>query len=141
MEHFVGIDVAKDRLDVHIPPGAKPLPSRAKGKGLAMLVERLQALAPVLVTLEATGGYETVVASYRRRAAAAGDGQPTPDPRLLPALPPSWPRLIGSRPPRSPILPRHCGQRVGQSPPMLASVPSVGKATLRTLVAEPQDRG
>jgi transposase len=33
------------------------------GKGLAVLVKRLQALAPALVAMEATGGYETVVAS------------------------------------------------------------------------------
>lgn len=33
------------------------------GEALAALVERLQALAPALVVMEATGGYETVVAS------------------------------------------------------------------------------
>jgi transposase len=63
MEHFVGIDVAKDRLDVHIRPGGQAFAVARDGKGLAMLVERLQTLAPALVALEATGGYETVVAS------------------------------------------------------------------------------
>ena len=63
MEHFVGIDVAKDRLDVHLRPSAEAFAVARDGKGLAMLVERLQALAPALVAMEATGGYETVVAS------------------------------------------------------------------------------
>jgi transposase len=63
MEHFVGIDVAKDRLDVHIRPGGRAFAVARDGKGLAMLVGRLQTLPPTLVVLEATGGYETVVAS------------------------------------------------------------------------------
>jgi transposase len=63
MEHFVGIDVAKDRLDVHIRPGGEAFAGGRDGKGLAVLVKRLQALAPALVAMEATGGYETVVAS------------------------------------------------------------------------------
>jgi transposase len=63
MEHFVGIDVAKDRLDVHIRPGGEVFAVTRDGNGLAMLVARRQTLAPALVALEATGGYETVVAS------------------------------------------------------------------------------
>ena len=63
MEHFIGIDVAKDRLDVHTRPGGEVFAVARDSNGLAMLVERLQRLAPALVALEATGGYETVVAS------------------------------------------------------------------------------
>jgi transposase len=63
MEHFVGIDVAKDRLDVHLRPSGEAFAVACDGKGLAMLVKRLQGLAPALVAMEATGGYETVVAS------------------------------------------------------------------------------
>jgi transposase len=63
MEQFVGIDVAKDRLDVHVRPGGEAFAVARDGNGLAMLVQRLQALAPALVAMEATGGYETVVAS------------------------------------------------------------------------------
>ena len=37
MEHFVGIDVAKDRLDVHIRPGDEAFAVARNGKGLAML--------------------------------------------------------------------------------------------------------
>jgi transposase len=63
MEHFVGIDVSKDRLDVHLRPCGESFAVARDGEALAGLVERLRALAPALVVLEATGGYETVVAS------------------------------------------------------------------------------
>ena len=63
MEHFVGIDVAKDRLDVHVRPSGESFAVARDGEGLAQLVERLQTLAPRLVVMEATGGYETIVAS------------------------------------------------------------------------------
>jgi transposase len=63
MEHFVGIDVSKDRLDVHLRPSGESFAVARDGEALAMLVERLRALAPALVVMEATGGYETVVAS------------------------------------------------------------------------------
>lgn len=63
MEHFVGIDVAKDRLDVHLRPSGETFAVARDNRGLAVLVKRLQALAPALVAMEATGGYETVVAS------------------------------------------------------------------------------
>ena len=63
MEHFVGIDVAKDRLDVDLRPGGETFTFARDGEGLAQLVERLRALAPRLVVMEATGGYETIVAS------------------------------------------------------------------------------
>lgn len=59
---FVGIDVSKDSLDVHILPGGESFAVARDGDGLAQLCERLQQLAPGLVVLEATGGFETVVA-------------------------------------------------------------------------------
>jgi transposase len=62
MEHFVGIDVSKDRLDVCLRPSGESFAVARDGKALAMLVERLRAVAPALIVMEATGGYETVVA-------------------------------------------------------------------------------
>ena len=75
MEHspagptFVGIDVAKDRLDVHLRPADEAFALSRDGAGLEALVERLMVLAPTLVVLEATGGFEVVVAGA---LAAAG---------------------------------------------------------------------
>jgi len=63
----VGIDVAKDRLDV-APSGEVFVVERNAG-GLELLVQRLKPLAPSLVVLEATGGFETVAAAA---LAAAG---------------------------------------------------------------------
>src|SRR6185312_11215165 len=68
---FVGIDVSKDRLDVHIQPTGEAFAVARDGKGLAELAERLTAMAPRLVVVEATGGYEITVS-----AAVAGAGLP-----------------------------------------------------------------
>src|SRR5712671_656739 len=40
MEHFVGIDVAKDRLDVPLRPSGETFAAARDGKGLPQLVER-----------------------------------------------------------------------------------------------------
>jgi transposase len=66
---FVGIDVAKDRLDVHLRPSDEAFALSRDDRGLQALVERLGALAPALVVLEATGGFEVAVAGA---LAAAG---------------------------------------------------------------------
>jgi transposase len=60
---FVGIDVSKDRLDVHVLPGGEAFGVARNGQGLEELVERLRALSPTLVAVEATGGFETIVAA------------------------------------------------------------------------------
>lgn len=71
MEVFVGIDVSKDRLDVHLRPSGDAFAVSRDGKGLEELVERLGAVNPALVVVEATGGFEVTVA-----AAIAGGGLP-----------------------------------------------------------------
>jgi transposase len=68
---YVGIDVSKDRLDVHVHPSRDAFAVARDGKGLEDLIERLRSLAPALVAVEATGGFETIVA-----AALAGAGLP-----------------------------------------------------------------
>jgi transposase len=62
-EIFVGIDVSKERLDVHVRPHGRVFATGRDDAGLARLVEELRQLKPTLVVLEATGGYEAVVAS------------------------------------------------------------------------------
>ena len=68
---FVGIDVSKDRLDVHVRPGGEVFVVSRDGRGLEELVGRLQELGPTRVAVEATGGFETIVA-----AAVAGAALP-----------------------------------------------------------------
>jgi transposase len=60
---FVGIDVSKERLAVHIRPSGRAYATRRDGKGLEQLVGELRQLAPALVVLEATGGFEINVAA------------------------------------------------------------------------------
>ena len=60
---YVGIDVAKDRLDVHLRPSGEAFAVARDGKGLEELTARLGGLAVALVVLEATGGFEVTVAA------------------------------------------------------------------------------
>src|SRR4051794_9971794 len=68
---FVGIDVAKHRLDVHLRPSGEGFTIDYSEEEVAALVERLAALAPALIVLEATGGLEV-----RLAAALAAAGLP-----------------------------------------------------------------
>jgi len=60
---IVGIDVSKDRLDVHVLPAGEAFAVERNGEGIAALAERLMALHPYGVGIEATGGFETVAAA------------------------------------------------------------------------------
>lgn len=59
----VGIDVSKDRLDVHVEPSGEAFAVVRDAAGVEALVERLRGLSPKIVAVEATGGFETVVAA------------------------------------------------------------------------------
>lgn len=58
---FIGIDVAKKHLDIHVLPDNTAFTVSRDDSGLDELVNRLRRLAPQLIVLEATGGYEKVV--------------------------------------------------------------------------------
>lgn len=60
---FVGIDVAKDRLDVHVRPSDEAFSVARDSEGLTALMQRLGPLHPYLVVLEATGGFEQTLAA------------------------------------------------------------------------------
>jgi transposase len=68
---FVGIDVAKHRLEIHSRPSGESFTIEHDDENVAALSERLVALAPALVVLEATGGMEV-----RPAAALAAAGLP-----------------------------------------------------------------
>jgi transposase len=68
---FVGIDVAKDFLDVHVRPTEEYWRVPNDAAGHTALRERLAAFPEALVVLEATGGYEVpVVAALASRGLA-----------------------------------------------------------------------
>jgi transposase len=66
---YVGIDVSKHQLDVHCLPRGSTFIRRNNRRGVAALVRRLVKLQPVLIVLEATGGFEVAAATA---IAAAG---------------------------------------------------------------------
>lgn len=62
MAAFIGIDIAKDELQVAVYPGGATWTSVYDEPGLEQLVARLQAEPPELIILEATGGLEVPLA-------------------------------------------------------------------------------
>lgn len=58
---FVGIDVAKDRLDVHVRPLDQGFVVSNDATGHGELIARLRALRSKRIVLEASGGYERAV--------------------------------------------------------------------------------
>lgn len=93
---FVGIDVSKDRLDVHVRPSREAFAVARDGKGLEELIDRLMTLAPQLVAIEATGGFETI-------AAAAIAGAALPLAILNPAQIRHFAQAVGKRAKTDPI--------------------------------------
>jgi transposase len=59
----IGIDVSKDRLDIATHPSRDTFVVARNEEGLKDLIARLAPLSPQAVAVEATGGYETVVAA------------------------------------------------------------------------------
>ena len=64
---FVGIDIAKADFVVACRPAGTSWTARNAAAGIAATVDRLRALAPRLIVLEATGGYETALVVAPRR--------------------------------------------------------------------------
>ena len=58
---FVGIDVAKDKLDIAVLGEKKESQVTNDEKGITSLVKKMQQLAPDLIVVEATGGYQRAV--------------------------------------------------------------------------------
>ena len=55
---FIGIDVSKNNLDVHVLPEALSFSYPYEPKAIKALIKKLKSFTPELIVLEATGGYE-----------------------------------------------------------------------------------
>jgi transposase len=66
---FVGIDISKRQLDVHVLPSGDSFSVARDPAGLEQLVTALRPLAPRLIVMEATGGLEVVVCAGLAAAA------------------------------------------------------------------------
>jgi len=75
---WIGIDVAKDHLDVHVRPTGLAFRVANDEAGITDLVGRLRELPPTALVLEATGGYEIPVVAA---LAAAGFAPAVVNPR------------------------------------------------------------
>jgi transposase len=66
---FVGIDVSKAQLDVAVRPSGETWTVAHDEAGLSALVARLRGLAPALIVVEATGGWEVALVGALATAA------------------------------------------------------------------------
>ena len=62
-EVYVGVDVSKERLDVAVWPGDEFFSMANDARAVRRLVQRLEGLGCRRIVLEATGGYETLLAA------------------------------------------------------------------------------
>lgn len=125
---FVGIDVSKDRLDVALLPQDEAFVVARDAEGLDALVARLRPLSPVVVALEATGGFETVVA-------ASLAAVPLPVVVLNPAQVRAFGRALGQRAKTDRIDARLIAQFVAATRPQVRPLPDAQTQRLADLVA------
>ena len=124
----VGIDVSKDRLDVHVRPSDEAFFVRRDGDGVAALVERLRPLKPASIAVEATGGFETVVA-----AGLAGAGLPVVV--VNPAQVRAFANALGKRAKTDPIDAAVIARFVEATAPAIRALPDEATQLLADLVA------
>jgi transposase len=125
---YVGIDVSKDRLDVHVLPEGAAFAVGRDGKGLAELVERMGTMSPERIAVEATGGFETVVA-----AALAGASLPVVV--VNPAQVRHFAQALGRRAKTDPIDASMIARFVEATKPDLRELPDAATQLLADLVA------
>lgn len=125
---IVGIDVSKDRLDVHVVPSGEAFAVARDGEGLNELVGRLTALKPALVAVEATGGFESTTA-----AAVAGAGLPLVV--VNPAQVRAFAQALGRRAKTDPIDAEVIARFAQAVKPEVRALPDEAERLLADLVA------
>ena len=108
-EIFVGIDVAKETLEVAATNGVKANVLNTS-EGHEELEALLTSLNPVLVVMEATGGYEYAVTEHlatRKLPVVVVNPKRVRDLQRLSAY---WPRQTLLMPALLPGMPRRCGR-------------------------------
>ncbi len=124
----VGIDVSKDRLDVAVRPTGEVFVVGRDADGLDSLIARLLPLAPTAIAVEATGGYETVVAAS---LAAAG----LPVVVVNPAQIRGFAQALGRRAKSDPIDAAVIAHFVEATKPQIRPLPDEETRLLADLVA------
>jgi transposase len=124
----VGIDVSKDRLDVHVRPAGKALSFGRDGAGIEALVGELSGVAPGIIAVEATGGFETVVVAS---LAAAG----LPVVVVNPAQVRAFATALGQRAKTDPIDAQVIAHFAEATKPPVRELPDAATQALADLVA------
>jgi transposase len=124
----VGIDVSKERLDVAVRPTGETFVVSRDAEGLDALIAKLTPLAPRAVAVEATGGYETVVAAS---LAAAGLAVVV----VNPAQVRSFAQALGKRAKTDPLDAGVIAHFVEATKPQIRPLPDAETRLLADLVA------
>jgi transposase len=125
---IVGIDVSKDRLDVHVRPGGTVFWVSRDGDGITSLVEQLGRFVVKAIAVEATGGFEKVVA-----AGLAGANLPVVV--VNPAQVRAFANALGKRAKTDPIDAAVITHFVEATAPVIRPLPNEETRLLADLVA------
>lgn len=125
---YIGIDVSKDQLDVHIYPTGQAFSVNRDMAGLEKLIEDLKPFAPRAIAVEATGGFEAVVV-----AGLAAVGLPVIV--VNPAQVRSFAKALGKRAKTDPIDAAVIARFVEATKPEFRPLPSAETLALADLLA------
>jgi len=125
---IAGIDVSKDRLDVHVLPDGMSFSVTRDDEGIAALVARLAPLQPAAIGLEASGGFETLVVAG---LAAAGLPVVVVDPARVRA----FAKALGQRAKTDPIDAAVIARFVAAMKPVIRPLPDAQTRDLADLLA------
>lgn len=125
---FVGVDVSKDHLDVAVHPGGEAMVFSRNGAGLQELTARLKTIAPQIIAVEATGGFETVVVAALGAAAL-------PVVVVNPAQVRNFAKALGARAKTDPIDAAVIARFAEATKPILRAIPDEETRRLGDLVA------
>jgi transposase len=124
----VGIDVSKDRLDVHVRPAGTVLSYSRDAAGIEALIGMLVPVAAQIVAVEATGGFESVVV-----ASLVAAGQPVVV--VNPAQVRAFAAAIGRRAKTDPIDAAVIAHFAEATRPQVRPLPDAATQALADLVA------
>ncbi len=125
---FVGVDVSKDRLDVHVLPSGDYFHVTRDGAGIDALASRLSLLSISHIGVEATGGFESIVA-----AGLVGAGLPVVV--INPAQVRHFAKALGQRAKTDPVDARVIAQFVAATRPEIRALADEATQLLSDLVA------
>lgn len=127
MESIVGIDVSKNTLDVHVHPSGEAFAVARNAEGIDALIARIAPLDVSAVAVEATGGFETVVA-----ASLGGAGLPVIV--VNPAQVRAFAQALGKRAKTDPIDAAVIARFVEATKPQIRPLPDEDTRLLAELV-------